>query len=83
MKFYYLSTKPNNAGDFEIHHRECPKIPSFHDRIYIGPFNNANEALEKTKITHPKSVVPKECNTDCMVPLFSHLHDSETNHQSS
>lgn len=78
MKFYYLATESNEEGNFEIHHRECPKIPTFHKRIYLGPFNNAYEALEKTKISYPKATVCKEYVNQCMIPVFSEFLDSDS-----
>jgi len=83
MKFYYLSTEPNIEGDFEIHHRECSKIPSFHNRLYLGPFNNALEAMNHSKISFPRSVICEACQNVSMVPGFSHVSDSEPIHPNS
>jgi hypothetical protein len=47
MKFFYLSSKSNDLGKFEIHERECDLIPSPLDRDYLGPFNNGEEALRR------------------------------------
>lgn len=77
MKFYYLSTEPNNDGDHEIHTRECSKIPSFHKRLYLGPFNNGHEALGLAKVSHSKSVICQACQNVSLVPRFSHFNDSE------
>jgi len=78
MKFYYLSATANNEGEFEIHHRECSKIPSFHDRIYLGPFNNGQEALNQALKVNPKSVICKTCQSVSMVPKFSRFTDSDS-----
>lgn len=47
MKFFYLSSKPNTAGKFEIHDRECDLLPNPLDRDYLGPFNNGKEAMRR------------------------------------
>jgi hypothetical protein len=78
MKFYYLSAITNNEGDFEIHHRECPRIPSFHDRIYLGPFNNDQEAINQAVKVNAKSIICITCQSASMVPKFSHFTDSDS-----
>lgn len=49
MKFFYLSSKPNTAGKFEIHDRECELLPIACDRDYLGPYNNTKEAMRKAE----------------------------------
>lgn len=83
MKFYYLSSVPNNEGHFEIHHRECSDIPTFHDRIYLGPFNNSVEALIQSLKTNTKSVVCKHCQEETLVTKFSGFKDSKSRFHNS
>lgn len=45
MKFFYISSVPNQDNLFEIHERDCPNIPNAINRDYLGPFNNGSEAL--------------------------------------
>ncbi|WP_198669824.1 hypothetical protein [Cognataquiflexum aquatile] len=80
MKFYYLSTEPNVEGEFEIHHRECSKIPSLHKRFYLGPFNNGQEALNQARVSESKSTICSTCQNVAMVPKFSHFSDTESIH---
>lgn len=47
MKFFYLSSKPNDFGLHEIHDRDCEHIPDSYDRDYLGPYNSGEEALRK------------------------------------
>ncbi len=61
MKFFYLATKNNNQDQFEIHDRECPKIPNILERDYLGPFNNSMEALRYAKMMNPKAAICKNC----------------------
>ncbi|MFD2202889.1 hypothetical protein [Shivajiella indica] len=62
MKFFYLSTNNNDQGFFEIHHRECPSLPSIHHRDYIGPFNNPKEALKKAINFNPNAALCPICS---------------------
>jgi hypothetical protein len=61
MKFFYLATKNNNDGQFEIHDRECPNIPNILERDYLGPFNNSMEAIRHAKLINPDAVMCKSC----------------------
>ena len=47
MKFFYLSSNPNDNGLHEVHDRECELIPDSYDRDYLGPFNSGNEAMRQ------------------------------------
>ncbi|SFT38777.1 hypothetical protein SAMN04489724_0535 [Algoriphagus locisalis] len=47
MKFFYLSSNPNENGLHEVHDRECEHIPSSYDRDYLGPYNTGKEAMRK------------------------------------
>jgi hypothetical protein len=45
MKFFYLSSNPNPNGEFIVHSKDCPEIPSTYEREYLGPYNSVFEAL--------------------------------------
>lgn len=47
MKFFYLSSNPNDNGIHEVHDRDCELIPSSYDRDYLGPYNTGKEAMRK------------------------------------
>ncbi len=70
MKFYYLSTSPNQQGQFEVHDRDCDLIPSAYDRDYLGPFNTGQEALRKGKSLNKMAVVCPKCGADKPVAIF-------------
>jgi hypothetical protein len=61
MKFFYLSSKPNDQGKFEVHEKDCEDIPEAIDRDYLGPFNNGREALRKAELTQQASVSCEKC----------------------
>ncbi|MEN2281034.1 hypothetical protein AAGF08_02775 [Algoriphagus sp. SE2] len=71
MKFFYLSSNPNDEGKYEIHERECELIPDILDREYLGPFNNGKEAMRKAVDLNPKASTCKQCcNTTFQAVFF-------------
>jgi hypothetical protein len=76
MKFFYLSSKPNDLGHFEIHEKECPHIPEAIDRDYLGPFNNGQEALRKALLMNPGSVCCEHC---CQTNFEARFSQSKKN----
>jgi hypothetical protein len=71
MKFFYLSSKPNDLGHFVIHEKECPQIPDAIDRDYLGPFNNGQEALRKALHMNPDSICCAHCSQTYFEAMFS------------
>ena len=61
MKFFYLSSKINFEGKYEIHLRECNNLPDILNRDYLGPFNNGQEALRKAQKTNDQAVLCEFC----------------------
>ncbi|MDF2158556.1 hypothetical protein [Algoriphagus sp. CAU 1675] len=61
MKFFYLSSRPNKDGLFEIHDRECELIPDALNRDYLGPFNNGKEAMRKAKSMNDSACLCRSC----------------------
>ena len=61
MKFFYLSSESTPSGEFEIHERNCPRIPSLTERSYLGPFVSASEALKQARRFKPKAVLCAVC----------------------
>ena len=49
MKFFYLDISRNSQEVSKVHLDGCPHIPPMVNRSYLGPFNNAKEALRKAK----------------------------------
>ncbi|EMS31481.1 hypothetical protein C943_02136 [Mariniradius saccharolyticus AK6] len=62
MKFFYLSSESTATGEFEIHERNCPKIPSLAERSYLGPFVTSAEALKQARRFKPKAVLCSHCH---------------------
>jgi hypothetical protein len=74
MKFFYLSTEPNNAGKFEIHERDCVMIPSVYHRDYLGPFNSGKEAFSKAKGIQTESTLCPQCSSSNYVAVFAKMN---------
>jgi hypothetical protein len=70
MKFFYLSSTPNEDNMLEIHERECSNIPDSLDRDYLGPFNNGAEAIRKAKMISENVTLCVHC---CKVSTSSVL----------
>lgn len=52
MKFYAYKYVDNN-GCHEVHTYDCKFLPSEENRVYLGDFNNCNEAIKHAKVKHP------------------------------
>lgn len=70
MKFFYLSSKPNSNGEYEVHNQECEHIPDSLDRDYLGPFNNGTEALRKAEKLQPSVTLCKACCSQTFQSIF-------------
>lgn len=49
MEFYYLNKNAQSTGEHEVHKETCSSLPEERNRVYLGVFNNGNEAVEKAK----------------------------------
>lgn len=61
MKFFYLSSNPNDSGQHEVHDRDCVLIPDSYDRDYLGPYNTGKEALRKALTLKPEVGLCENC----------------------
>jgi len=68
MKFFYLDITRNPSEVSEVHEKDCPKIPSMVNRTYLGPFNNAREAL-RTALERKTNVIA--CPQCCQAKMSS------------
>ncbi|RAI89461.1 hypothetical protein [Algoriphagus yeomjeoni] len=75
MKFFYLSSNPNENGIHEVHDRECEHIPSAYDRDYLGPFNTGKEALRKALAIKEKVGLCESCCTSKVSSFISSMKD--------
>ncbi len=78
MKFFYLSTKPNDNGKFVIHERDCPRIPNSYDRDYLGPFNTGAEALRAASGKNGEAATCDKCCVTTFHPIFFKMREKKT-----
>lgn len=70
MKFFYLSSVPNDLGNYEIHDKECVSLPDAINRDYLGPFNNGAEALRKAAQLNSQAVCCEDCCKSSFIAQF-------------
>jgi hypothetical protein len=80
MKFFYLSSKSTPTGEFEIHERNCPKIPSLAERSYLGPFVTSVEALKQARRFKPKAVLCSDCHGQTDLAPIDAIKENDSNH---
>lgn len=49
MGFYYLNRNAQTTGEHEVHESNCFRMPEPQNRIYLGYFSNANEAVREAR----------------------------------
>jgi hypothetical protein len=75
MKFFYLSSNPNDKGIHEVHDRECELIPHFYDRDYLGPYNTGKEAYKKALTIKSEVGLCENCCASTGYSIISNLDD--------
>ncbi|MEB2785192.1 hypothetical protein [Algoriphagus persicinus] len=75
MKFFYLSSQPNDSGLHEVHDRECEYIPSSYDRDYLGPYNTGKEAMRKAMTLKKKVGLCENCCNTKSHSIISNLKE--------
>lgn len=48
-KNYYLNTKPQPNGDYEVHTEDCSYLPNALNRIYLGYYSDCMDAVNAAK----------------------------------
>lgn len=66
MKFFYLDISRNSSQVSQVHIHECSHIPPMLYRSYLGPFNNAKEALRKARERKKNVAVCPQCCENVM-----------------
>ncbi len=49
MTRYYLNKNAQSNGDNEVHKGTCSFLPKEENRVHLGLFNNANDAVKEAK----------------------------------
>jgi hypothetical protein len=53
MDAYYIDTNVQDNGDHEVHKSNCTFMPVQQHRLFLGDFNNCQDALKEAKKTFP------------------------------
>ena len=65
MKTYYVNKQAQANGDHEVHHEDCPYLPSIANRLKLGLFNSCHDAVKEAKRTYPRSNGCYYCSKEC------------------
>lgn len=83
MKFFYLDISRNSLEVSKVHMDGCPHIPPMINRSYLGPFNNAKEALRKARERRRNVAACPYCSEKELksVAYFTSAGFDENNHE--
>lgn len=65
MKKYYVNRREQANGDHEVHHQDCPYLPSADNRIYLGEFSNCKLAVAVAKNHFDQVNGCRTCSSEC------------------
>lgn len=65
MASYYVNKNAQANGDHEVHKSGCPWLPNVENRIYLGNFDNCEDAVEKAKDEYDQVNGCYFCSNDC------------------
>jgi hypothetical protein len=67
MASYYVNKNAQDNGDHEVHMVGCSFMPDLNNRIYLGDFDNYQDAVREAKKQFSQSngcyYCARECNT--------------------
>lgn len=49
MPAYYVNKNCQSSGEHEVHREGCSMMPDFNNRIYLGYFSNAINAVREAR----------------------------------
>lgn len=49
MARYYVNTNAQSTGEHEVHKDDCHRMPEPQNRIYLGYFSDAKEAVREAR----------------------------------
>lgn len=49
MGYYYVNRNAQPTGEHEVHEGSCPYLPTIENRIYLGIFDNCQQAVREAK----------------------------------
>lgn len=65
MARYYVHTRSDEEGDYEVHREGCNWMPRDENRMYLGEFPSCQPAVAKAKLTYPDADGCYYCSREC------------------
>ena len=65
MSSYYMNENSQTNGDHEVHVFPCNYLPELKNRLYLGEFNNCQDALREAKKRDSKADGCYHCCYPC------------------
>ncbi len=62
---YYVNNNPQPNGDHEVHTADCIHLDQIKYKLYLGLFDNCEDAVKKAKTTHAQSNGCAFCASAC------------------
>lgn len=64
-KKYYVHTKKDANGDYEVHKEGCHKMPKEENRKFLGEFSNCEDAVKEAEKEYDPVNGCIHCSKDC------------------
>ena len=65
MAIYYVNKNSQLTGEHEIHTSVCVYLPDSQNRIYLGPFDHCEEAVDEARKYFSNVDGCYHCSRDC------------------
>ena len=65
MSEYYVNKQAQPTGEHEVHKSDCEFLPSEENQLYLGSFNNCQEAIEEAKKHYSNVDGCYYCSREC------------------
>ncbi len=65
MGVYYVNQRAQSNGDHEVHKNDCDYLPSEGNRLFLGIFDNCDDAVKQAKIHYKQSNGCFYCSREC------------------
>lgn len=75
MSSYYVRIQPQLNGINAVHKYDCPFLPSFGDRIYLGEFDKCTDAVKEAKKIFQHVSGCSFCSTEFPYTKEKIIHD--------
>jgi hypothetical protein len=77
---YYVATRPQTNEHHAVHKEDCPFVPDYEKRIYLGIFNSGQDAVREGQKHFPRTKSCPFClnghQQERMKPVFSGIDNT-------